>query len=70
MPQTQQKKTKSYSLEPTHIATIIQVAKDNGNCSESAALRHIVDEFVRLRALEAMQGSRRVPVSTESQPAG
>jgi len=63
--------TKSYSLEPQHIATIAQVGKDNGNCGDSAALRFIVDEFVRLRALEAAQaGFRSVPLSTTANTAG
>jgi len=55
MPETQQKVTKSFSLEPVHIATIIQVAKDNGNSSESAALRHIIDEYVQMSADKVRQ---------------
>jgi len=53
MPEPQQKVTKSFSLEPVHIATIIQVAKDNGNSSESAALRHIIEDWSRMTAREA-----------------
>ena len=66
----QTKITKSYSLESQHIATIAQIGKDNGNCGDSAALRYIVDEFVRLRALEAARaGFRPIPLSAaESQP--
>jgi len=69
----QTKTTKSYSLEAQHIATIAQVGKDNGNSGDSAALRFIIDEFVRLRALEAARaGFRPIPLSAaaESQPVG
>ena len=37
------KVTKAYSLAPVHIATIKATAKDNGDSSDSAALRHILD---------------------------
>ena len=37
---------KAYSLEPVHIATVKQVAKDHGESGESAALRFIIDRFV------------------------
>jgi len=62
MPESQQQKvTKSFSLEPVHVATIIQVAKDNGNSSESAALRHIIDEWAQMSADSAR--SIRQPAS-------
>jgi hypothetical protein len=35
--------TKAYTLTPVHIATIKATAKDNGDSSDSAALRHILD---------------------------
>jgi len=68
----QTKITKSYSLESQHIATIAQVGKDNGNSGDSAALRFIIDEYVRFRALEATcAGFRPIPLSAaESQPVG
>jgi hypothetical protein len=40
--------TKSFTLGPQHIATIEQVAKDHGDTTVSAAMRYIIDEYVRL----------------------
>ena len=40
---------KSYTLTPGQIATIDQVAKDNGELSSSAALRFIISEWVRMQ---------------------
>ena len=42
------KTTKSYTLENHHIATIKAVAKDHGNGSDAAALRYIIDQYVKL----------------------
>jgi len=38
--------TKAFTLLPNHIAVIRQIAKDNGQSSYSAALRHIIEKFV------------------------
>ena len=46
---------KAYNLEPHHIATINQVAKDNGESSRSAALRFIIDEWARLNRTSTLQ---------------
>lgn len=42
--------TKCFTLYPPHIATIQQEAKDNGQSSDSAALRLILDEWAVLKA--------------------
>lgn len=54
--------TTSFTLEERHIALIAQVGKDNGNSSNSAALRFILDQYVHLSALEAQRaGSHPFP---------
>ena len=61
------KQTKCYRLEAHQVAAIQQLAKDNGESSESAALRFIIDDWVRRisaernlapPASEAMQAMR------------
>lgn len=47
-----EKVTKSFTLLPMHVAIIAQVAKDNGQSSDSAALRFILDEWVELKDKE------------------
>lgn len=37
----------TFNVEEKHIATIKQVAKDNGRSSDSAALRYIIDDWVK-----------------------
>lgn len=44
------KVTKSYTLAPEHIATVRSVATTNGGCSESAALRFIIEKYVQFQA--------------------
>lgn len=53
----EQKVNKTFSIYPTHIAVIMQVAKDHGYSSLSAALRFIITDWVRrVRAeMEARQ---------------
>ena len=51
--------TKAYSIEPVHEATIKQVAKDHGQSSDSAALRHIIDRFVEYEKQFGGNGNRQ-----------
>jgi len=44
---------KTYMVEPVQDAIVKATAKDNGNSSESAALRSIIDEWARMKAIEA-----------------
>ena len=39
--------TKAYTIFPNQVAVIKQTAKDNGQSSDSAALRFIIDDWVR-----------------------
>jgi len=39
---------KSFSILQEHADIISQIAKENGDSSESAALRYIINEYVRL----------------------
>lgn len=51
--------TKAYTLTPVHIATIKATAKDNGDSSDSAALRHILDNHCQAaRILNAYYADR------------
>ena len=43
-------KNRNFSLYPEQEAVLVQVAKDNGLGSVSAALRFVVTDWVRLRA--------------------
>ena len=53
--------TKAYSIEPVHVATIAQVAKDHGESSDSAALRFIIDKFVEYEMQSNGNGNGHVP---------
>lgn len=57
--------TKSYPLEDYHIATIKAVAKDHGSGSDAAALRYIIDQYVKL-TWDAAQPPRRAPQAQET----
>ena len=46
-------KRKVYRLYPHQVAAIKQTAKDNGQCSDSAALRFIIDDWARRIAAES-----------------
>jgi hypothetical protein len=35
----------TFNIHPLHRATIQSIARNNGNCSDSAALRSIIDKF-------------------------
>lgn len=49
------KQTKCYRLEAHQVAAVQQLAKDNGESSESAAIRFIIDDWVRLNSKPAAQ---------------
>jgi hypothetical protein len=40
--------TKCYTISTDHAAIISKVAKENGASSDSAALRFIIEEYLRL----------------------
>lgn len=60
------KTTKCYTLEPHQIATIKAVAKDHGNGSDAAALRYIIDQYVKL-TWDAAQPPRPAPQAQETE---
>ena len=41
---------KTYMVGPVHDAIVKSAAKDNGNSSESAAVRFIIEDWERMRA--------------------
>lgn len=44
---------RGYSLKPEHVAAIHQFAKDEGLMSRSAALRRIIDDWLKIQAIKA-----------------
>ncbi len=62
--------TKAYTILPVHIATIKQVAKDNGQSSDSAALRFIIDDWVERCREQAQDDRLQVQMERQAYPIG
>jgi hypothetical protein len=58
--------TRAFTLWPDHVAVIHQVAKDNGQSSYSAALRHIIEKFMEYERQQQQPGDngQSVPVTS------
>jgi len=53
--------TKCYTILPKHIAIVTRVAQENGNSSDSAALRFIIEEYDRLTTTTQTDSSPPAP---------
>jgi hypothetical protein len=52
----ERKVTKCYVLTPAHIAVVADVARCHGQCSDSAALRLIIDKYAERVKQEQIDG--------------